>query len=403
MLFEVFGDELKPADLKIVEDSNYVYRSWWKRLAARIVDQVGTFLLGQASEPISFNQVQRLALLRLDHLGDVLQVWPLVHALKVSYPNLCIDLFVGPWGKGIAEMLCDIDRVHVVQADWFARPVRIEWPWRQIGKLGQVLKKNNYDMVAELRGDLRHLLAIYYSGIKYRLGYSVTAGRFFLTRHVRNPFGVHEAYRNLDLFVQSGILSAQSLPDIYAMKLEQINLPENTEKILRNRNFNIAIQAACGSAAKRWSIENWAKLMMHLPKEAGVILLGSESEKTEMQSIAQKVKGREICILAGQFDLGQLALFLSKINLLISVDSGPAHLASVQGVPVFGLYSGTNRFVQWGIRGRKTGYIQKTPECSPCELTNCPVGNACMNSIEVEEVLNRLYGDGFLAGCDHES
>jgi ADP-heptose:LPS heptosyltransferase len=95
-----------------------------------------------------------------------------------------------------------------------------------------------------------------------------------------------------------------------------------------------------------------------------------------------------VAVAAGRLDLGGLAAFLASARLVLSVDSGPAHLAAIQGVPVLSLFSGTNRAPQWAPRGREVQVIQAPGiPCSPCELSVCPYGNACMKAIDPATVL----------------
>ena len=152
------------------------------------------------------------------------------------------------------------------------------------------------------------------------------------------------------------------------------------------------VQAACGTNAKRWSQESWAEVLQGLPAEVSVVLLGSAGERVEMEQIARRVQ-RPMAVAAGRLSLSGLAAFISTSRLMLSVDSGPAHLAAVQGVPVVSLFSGTNRAPQWapkapGPQGAAVQVLQATGlPCSPCELSDCPYGNACMNALEPAEVL----------------
>ena len=118
-------------------------------------------------------------------------------------------------------------------------------------------------------------------------------------------------------------------------------------------------------------------------------LLGSAQERLEMLAIAARVK-RPVAVAAGLLGIGGLAALVSQARLVLSVDSGPAHLAAAQGIPLLSLYSGTNRLSQWAPRGPKVQVLQAGGFlCSPCELSQCPYDNACMRAISVSQVLTK--------------
>ena len=106
-----------------------------------------------------------------------------------------------------------------------------------------------------------------------------------------------------------------------------------------------------------------------------------------MQAIAV-APTRPVALASGELSLRGLAAFLRRAELLLSVDSGPAHLAAMQGVPVLALYSGTNLAQQWAPRGSRVRVLRAADlPCSPCELSTCPYENACMRAIPLTNVL----------------
>jgi ADP-heptose:LPS heptosyltransferase len=159
----------------------YVYKSALKRAAAHVLDAVGDLLMAPPPEAVDWKAVKKIAVLRLDHLGDVIHCLPALELLRRALPKAQIHLFTGPWGREAARMSGLADKVVVFEAPWFFRPVRVEWPWSSIRELGARLKSGGYDAALEMRGDLRHHLALWLSGIPVRAGHAITAGKFLLT------------------------------------------------------------------------------------------------------------------------------------------------------------------------------------------------------------------------------
>lgn len=374
--------------MRVALPSPYVYRSPLKQNLARGLDALGSLWAPPRSEP-DWRAVKKAAVLRLDHLGDLCHALPALRALRQALPQARLDLWVGPWGAALAGLFADVDRVKVAEADWFRRPERVEWPWSQIRGLGQALADEGYDAVIDLRGDLRHHLAARLSGTPLRVGQTLTAGAFLLTHPGRWRAELHEQQQSLQLLRDAGLQVPARLSTKAYFKLPLAAQREARAvlKKLRLGSAAVMIQAACGTRAKRWSPQAWRHVIAGLPARTPVLLLGSAEERAEMLALAQGLK-RPVAQAAGLLGLPGLTALLAQARLLISVDSGPAHLAAMQGRPVLSLFSGTNRAGQWAPRGPRVRVLQaEAPVCSPCELSDCPYGNACMNALRPALVL----------------
>ena len=173
------------------------------RLEARglawCLDLAGQLILGGEPHGVDWAHQDRIAVLRLDHLGDLLHALPALRRLRLVSPRARIDLWVGPWGQELASLFADVDTVRVTPAGWFARPRRQEWPWKQIWSLASGLNKEHYSAAVELRGDLRHHMALRLAGIPVRAGQSLTAGNFLLTHPAVWQPDLHEQEQGLSV------------------------------------------------------------------------------------------------------------------------------------------------------------------------------------------------------------
>jgi ADP-heptose:LPS heptosyltransferase len=378
--------------LRVALPDPYVYKSALKRALAHGLDAVGGLALAPAPAPVDWSAVKKMAVLRLDHLGDLLHALPALRRLKRALPKARLDLWVGPWGAELAGLFADVDQVKVTPAAWFQRPQRVEWPWGQINGLAKGLAAEDYDAAFELRGDLRHHLALWQASVPVRVGQALTAGNFLLTHPGRWDARLHEQEQSLALLDQAGLPKANqgSRPFLKLPKTAVAEAARVAGQLkLKKGAGPVLVQAACGTQAKRWPQESWAQVIEGLPKGMPVILLGSAGEREEMLSIAKRVK-RPVAVAAGMLSLSGLAAFIAPARLLLSVDSGPAHLAAAQDVPVLSLFSGTNRAAQWAPRGSLVQVLQAQGiPCSPCELSECPYDNACMRALEPAFVLQK--------------
>jgi ADP-heptose:LPS heptosyltransferase len=366
----------------------YIYKSAWKRVAAGAIDSLGYMALASEPHGVDWAAQRRVAVLRLDHLGDLLHALPALRRLRRAMPLAQIDLWVGPWGQELAGLFADVGEVHVTAAGWFQRPEAKAWPLAQVRALADDLRRQRYGAAIELRGHLFHHAALWMAGIPVRAGQALTGGGFLLTHPAVWQADLHEQEQGLS------VLDGAWVPDAGQGHEPYLELPASAlreaDAVAEELQLGprpILVQAACGSQAKRWSPGAWAAVLEGLPQEVPVALLGSADEREEMQAIAALVK-RPVAVAAGRLGLPALAALLSRARLVLSVDSGPAHLAAVQGVPVLSLFSGTNRASQWAPKGSRVKVLQAHGvACSPCELSDCPYGNACMNAIEPGGVL----------------
>ncbi len=369
--------------------SPYVYRSAIKRALAWAIDAVLDLVFKPVEVQASLSQARSIAVLRLDHLGDILNTAPFLAALKRACPRAKVTLFVGPWGEAAAR-LTDADEIMIVPAPWFERPQRQAWPWRAIWNLGLALRENHFDAVLEPRGETRHLLACALSGVPLRLGFALSVGRAFLTHQVEWKPGLHESEQALRLIHAGFEGASRFIQFVGARSSAPLKVGTDAKRrgsqLARDLKLGsgyIAVQARSGTRAKLWMDERWVELLKKVSKLRPCVLVGSENEAAELRSLAKRC-GPKVKVAAGRMDIATLGAFLAKAKLMISLDSGPAHLAAALGTPLVSLYSATNRPEQWAPRGRVTLLRHETP-CSPCELSACPYENECMRRISVDE------------------
>ncbi len=376
-----------PSFFAVKPPGPYAFKSPLKRALVHGMDALGSLLMQPPRKPIDWLFVQRVAVLRLDHLGDVLLTLPALKALREELPRAQIDFITGPWGLEAAKMGGQADRVLVFEAPWFARPARAG-VWGATEALSRLLRAGGYDAVIDFRGDLRHAWAARKAGIPLRIGQALTGGRFLLTHPARYYSNLHEIEQNISLLRQAGLFP-RALPSWPVFKAGEEDT-RTVEKVKRElglgENF-IVLHPLPATPAKRWMAEKWGQLIDGLPGDFDVVMIGVQTDAAYLEEI-QKGCRRKVISAAGLFTLPQLAAFLGQCRLFIGVDSGPAHIAAAVGVPVISLFSGTNRVCQWAPWGSQVTVLQKETECSPCELQECPFGNECMRRIEVGEVLS---------------
>ena len=96
-------------------------------------------------------------------------------------------------------------------------------------------------------------------------------------------------------------------------------------------------------------------------------------------------------ILTGKTELSELVAVLSLVDLLVTNDTGPAHIAAALSRPTLVIFGPTNPvttrpFSPFGE------VVRHPPDCAPCMLRDCPIDHRCMTAITPDELFERARG-----------
>jgi len=160
-----------------------------------------------------------------------------------------------------------------------------------------------------------------------------------------------------------------------------------------NKTIGLNPGASYGSA-KRWYPQEFAKVASELSKKYDIVIFGGASEidianDIEKELIKNNVKNYKN--LAGKTTISELISKISKLDLFITGDSGPMHVAAAFQVPTVAIFGPTKdkETSQW--MNEKSTIVKKNLDCQPCMQRTCPLGHHdCMDLIKAVDVLNAL-------------
>jgi heptosyltransferase-2 len=142
-----------------------------------------------------------------------------------------------------------------------------------------------------------------------------------------------------------------------------------------------------GSAApsRRWPAERYAELGRGLRQrlDARVVVFGGPRETDLAGAVAGAIPGA--MSLAGPAGLERLMACLRRLDLLVTNDTGPMHLAAALGTPLIELAGAGDERVT-GPRGDRVRILRERLFCSPCVRNVCPYGLECMRALTVARV-----------------
>ncbi len=151
--------------------------------------------------------------------------------------------------------------------------------------------------------------------------------------------------------------------------------------------------ASYGSA-KRWYPEKFAEVAVTLSGKYDIIVFGGPGEKRiadEIEETVRKQKVKNIRNLAGQTSIPELCSAIGGVDLFLTGDSGPMHIAAAYGVPTVALFGPTRHEETCQWQNNRSILLRKEMECAPCMKRTCPLKHhACMKEISAADVLRAV-------------
>jgi len=146
--------------------------------------------------------------------------------------------------------------------------------------------------------------------------------------------------------------------------------------------------------AKRWYPEKFAKIAIELSDKFDIIIFGGSNEQDfakEIEKILIKKDIKNYRNLAGKTSITELINYISNLDIFITCDSGPMHLAASQKIPTIAIFGPTNDVETSQWMNPKSIVVKKNLDCQPCMKRTCPLKHHnCMKLIEAQEVIDSI-------------
>ena len=380
----------------------YIYVKKRYVILVSIIDFVGSMIFAVINYLKGARRkfkIEKIAVIELAHIGDVLAITPAIHLLRKRFPDASITAIVSPWSKDVLSGNTDVNDIITYRAAWFDRIDRKSFSLSETMSFVRSMRGRGYDMGVDMRGDFRAILLIWLCGIKKRVGYGCAGGKFFLTDIV--PFepekrqDAHQVDHNLNLIraIDGGMVYEEAdrrLRIFYSDRdIEYI------DGFLRDRgissgDFLIAVHPGSGLPAKRWPLKNYTLLIDKIIERygAGIVLVGGHEEECLTVELGPSILPKVINA-AGKTSINQLAALLKKCGLFVGGDSAVMHIASAMATPIVAIWGGHNKPSHWMPLGRTDIVIHKDVYCAPCGLRQC--GDLkCLKLITIDDVMGGI-------------
>ncbi len=304
--------------------------------------------------------IQRILFVRTDRIGDTLMNVPAIRLLRQTYPKSWITLLCDKVVAPLFEGHPDIDEVMPVD------PAALRSGIKPRFELFSKINKANFQLAVVSNPNKFFHAAVFFARIPHRVGYGRKWG-FFLNHTLpddKDKSLRHEIDSNLNLVHRVSDLSwdgVLKLPvsDRARAKVKEFLSHRGAEDMV------IAFHVGTTHPRKRWPIERFSELADRVQADSGakVVLVGGPEERDAGEMVFRQTHISVVDAI-GEFSLSELAAFftLENVKVLVSSDSGPAHLAWMMGTPAVIFYAGDlpgSNPVRWGPRDEKSEIIVK--------------------------------------------
>ena len=276
--------------------------------------------------PKKLKNIKKVLIVRTDHIGEVLLSTVVVDAIKKHYPQAKITFATSSLSKSIVEAKQGIDEIIVFET--LGKKITFFEMFIWAGKL--LFKR--FDLAIVLNSHKFLHLAIFFAGIKWRLGFE-RKWSFLLTHKIadhRTEGTKHEVDYTLELLEAIGIKEQGLKPELTVSESEVAQIRNLLiSKSIDLKKKLIVVQPGSSIIQKRWPNEYFIELIQKIIScyDVNILLLGNNDE-AELCSDISKQFDENIFNLAGKLNLMQLIALLSIAGLVITNDSGPMHIAA---------------------------------------------------------------------------
>ena len=334
--------------------------------------------------------MNRILIVRLSALGDIVHALPVLFAIKRWLPAVAVDWLVEESYAPVLVLVPELDRRIIVRARTGGVSEKAITFGGGLGYLKAMsfLRAQRYDVALDLQGLIKSAVWARSSGARRVVGFDRAHLRepqaaAFYSETVLPPRSGHVIDKNLS------VLAALDVPDTPA----QLTLrpPESHEiaaavDAAGGRHKYVVLNPGAAWPNKRWPPDRFGAVAAALFRRAGVrsLITWGPAERALAESVVAASSGA--ASLAPPTSIGDLAILMRDAALAVSGDTGPLHIAAAMGTPLVGLYGPTwpERNGPWDPKDHA---ISRADKCVCHHKRHCVRGAPCINEISVEQVV----------------
>lgn len=336
------------------------------------------------------DQIKRIVVRTPTWVGDAVMSLPALHELRRIFPAAHLTLACHP---GTADIFIESDFAdEVLAAERGAFSViQNARAWRPL----------QFDLAVLFQNAFAAAITARLAGVPLRAGYDTDRRGALLTTAIPLPAWKderHESFyylnvvRELERTLFGNRSVADSQPSV-GLKVSDTRREAafsliNKAGALAGKPLAVLCPGSVNSRAKRWPPERYAELADRLAESGmNVVLIGSPAELNVSTEVSGRARHQPI-VLTGKTTVAEAVAIISIADVLITNDTGPAHIGAALGTPTLVIFGPTNPLTTYPL-SPSAAIIRAPPDCAPCMLRDCPIDHRCMTAIAPQEVFDR--------------
>jgi heptosyltransferase II len=326
------------------------------------------------------SHIMKILVRSTNWIGDAVMTTPALGSVRAAFPSSEIVLAANPVVSELMSPHPFCDRVIVYDKRGPHRGIRGLW------KFCRLLAMERFDMAILFQNAIEAAIMAKLARIKTRVGYSTDGRGILLTHGIRvtkETHGLHHTQYYMNMLAEVGIPRTG----------QELRLQCTDEEmrwaggVLGTGKWVAINPGAAYGSAKRWYPERFAQVADALATDYGYesLLVGGPGEAAIGSEIESGMCSK-VLNLIGRTSVRQLMALLASVQLVITNDSGPMHVAAAFDRPIVALFGPTDHSATSPLCSRFF-LARKETECAPCLKRQCPTDHRCMADICVNDVL----------------
>ena len=312
----------------------------------------------------------RVCIIKPSSLGDVVHALPVLAALRSRWPEARFAWVVNRGLRALLDGHPDLDEVIPFDRS------RARLTPRGVASISRFLlglRRHKFDLTIDLQGLLRSGIMTRATGAPVRVGMADAregAGRFYTHRIASADPEAHAVDRLLRVAEAFG---AEVDPPRFTVAIGDADSAWARNTLKSVPRPRIAVNVGARWLTKRWPPEQFAAVARKAVamRGAGLVLVGAPEDRPLVDALKAALGPIEALDLCGGTTLPQLAAIASQVDVFLSNDTGPLHLAAAAGARTVGVYTCTSPS-RTGPYGSNSVAVQSCVWCAPSFVKTCP-------------------------------
>lgn len=321
-----------------------------------------------------------ILLVRPDGIGDEILSLPVATELRRAMPSVRLSFLSSVYAAPVLAHHPDLDEVLTVTGQ------------ETLGDLVRLFR-GNVDAAIFLKPFRRLMTAAWLARVPLRIGTGYRWYSWLLNRRVyehRSEFSRHESAYNVGLLRGLGLSPGEvSAPRLVVTAEER----EWARSLLGGEPALLVLVHPGGFSSRLWKASHFRDLVLRLAGEGRAVLLtGSPAERDQFRAETRvSAWPSGVRDLMGGLTLRQLMAVVAESHVVVSLATGPMHLAAALGIPTVSIFDPRRNMspTRWQPLGLGIVLRPDVPTCEKCIYEACPYWD-CLDRITVEAVAERI-------------